>query len=773
MSISHRSNRLKLVGSPSVEQLQNGRYRLSFNCVPLNPRNDWFFANKDRIFAAYGSAQNAAFTIDGLSARTGELYDDMALVNVSLSGGESPVLSLVYETLSSSFVQTKDDTIDHELNGLRRVTRESIAQAGTDFQKTVGTTSITSQIDTESAVTCILSSYRVDDTDSYRKVTETYIQAGTVSRTEDFVGSQDSLVLETIGADPSTPAGFSLASKQESNFEGYQTNRFTFLKNDVKLSESEDKVGSELAISQQWFNPATDKTLSGYSLASKNTSDFEGIKTVEFRFLKDNVLLSESEDKVGSQLAIVKEVFNGTRSAPSGYSLANEQESNVDGIPTRRFTFLKNNVLLSESEDKVGSQLAIVKEVFNGTRSAPSGYTLANEQKSDVDGIPTRRFTFLKNSVLSLQQDFNNGIKRVSAQAFNLTSSQVISALSEITSNHLLVSESESDFQGIPTRTFVYELNLSDAIDYELNGLKRVTRTELSTNDFSEQSIGAAHPSLSGLFIASQNIDNGGVVKRRVTVSIQAGTISKTENNGPAGLPNTFIRTVVSSGTEPTSLGITLSEQQRNVNGYKEFTYRFLEGVTEGSSPDMNSLVEYETVLDVRKPGIIAASKTGSTNAETALLSVTPPSIGKVKALVKVELTTSNHVEIPTALNLDGVSAAAETTVTKTTPIGIDQGSNLSVRVFNTRKNTSRQSFPNHYKSGADVTATFTSASQVIKDGDNIIGETSDESTVTVITLTGSSTAPSTKGLYSQEIDPVFIDASGKQHYRRTSFILI
>lgn len=723
MPISHRTNRLKVIGNPSVEQLQNGRYRMTFNMIPLNPRNDWFNANKARIFADFGTLESAEMSVDGIPPRTGEAYDNMRLIAVE-SGNRSRVeggdyiVQFVYETLSSSFVQTKDDTIDHELNGLRRVTRESIAQAGTDFQKTVGTTSITSQIDTESAVTCILASYQVDDTDSYRKVTETYIQAGTVSRTEDFVGSQDSLVLETIGADPSTPAGFSLASKQESNFQGYQTNRFTFLKNDVKLSESEDKVGSELAISQQWFNPATDKTLSGYSLASKNTSDFEGIKTVEFRFLKDNVLLSESEDKVGSQLAIVK-------------------------------------------------------EVFNGTRSAPSGYTLANEQESDVDGIPTRRFTFLKNSVLSLQQDFNNGIKRVSAQAFNLTSSQVIAALSEITSNHLLVSESESDFQGIPTRTFVYELNLSDAIDYELNGLKRVTRTELSTNNFSEQNIGAAHPTLSGLFIASQNIDNGGDIKRRVTVAIQAGTISKTENNGPAGLPNTFIRTVVSSGIEPTSSGITLSEQRRNVNGYKEFTYRFLEGVTEGSSPDMNSLVEYETVLDVRKPGIISASKTGSANAETALLTVTPPSIGKVKALVKVELTTSNHVEIPTALNLDGVSAAAETTVTKTTPIGIDQGSNLSVKVFNTRKNTSRQSFPNHYKSGAGVTATFTSASQIIKDGDNIIGETSDESTVTVITLTGSSTAPSTKGLYSQEIDPVFIDASGKQHYRRTSFILI
>jgi hypothetical protein len=556
----------------------------------------------------------------------------------SVGSGDDYVIELVYETLSGTFVQVKDDTVDFELNGLRRVQREKIALAGTDVpssEDTVGTDFIDHQIDSETAVRCFLASFEVDDTDSSRTLTQTFIEAGTVSRTEDFVGSQDSLVLETIGADPSTPAGFSIASKQESNFQGYQTNRFTFLKNDVKLSESEDKVGSELAISQQWFNPATDKTLSGYSLASKNTSDFEGIKTVEFRFLKDNVLLSESEDKVASQLAIVKEVFNGTRSAPSGYSLANERESNVDGIPTRRFTFLKNNVLLSESEDKVGSQLAIVKEVFNGTRSAPSGYTLANERKSDVDGIPTRRFTFLKNSVLSLQQDFDDGIKRVSAQAFNLTSSQVIAALSEITSDHLLISESESDFQGIPTRTFVYELNLSDVIDYELNGLKRVTRTELSTNNFSEQNIGTEHPTLSGLFIASQDIDNGGDVKRRVTVVIQAGTLVKDIRPIGDGVLQTTQQDLVTAPTIDADNYI-ISQDTDNFSGLKRFTTSFIsksDGTTLTSSGGGEKLAfEYEKLVPFTFPGVVNVERIGS--------SVFTKLEAPVEAIVKADIYT-------------------------------------------------------------------------------------------------------------------------------------
>jgi hypothetical protein len=159
-------------------------------------------------------------SIDGISARTGAAYSDMRLTDVQTSGGtDSYTVQFTYETLGSSFVQVKDDTIDFELNGLRRVTRTSIAQAGTDFQKTVGTTTITSQIDTETAVTCFLASYEIDDTDSYRQVTEVYIQAGELSRDIRSVGRGVQQTTHQFLVTEGTTTG-DVISRETDDFEG-------------------------------------------------------------------------------------------------------------------------------------------------------------------------------------------------------------------------------------------------------------------------------------------------------------------------------------------------------------------------------------------------------------------------------------------------------------------------------------------------------------------------------------------------------------------------
>ena len=64
----------------------------------------------------------------------------------------------------------------------------------------------------------------------------------------------------------------------------------------------------------------------------------------------------------------------------ANYSLVNKQESNIDGIPTERYTFAKDNVEVSKSEDNVGSQLAIVRTFFNPSSDpTESGYSLAKE----------------------------------------------------------------------------------------------------------------------------------------------------------------------------------------------------------------------------------------------------------------------------------------------------------------------------------------------------------------------------------------------------------
>jgi hypothetical protein len=161
--------------------------------------------------------------------------------------------------------------------------------------------------------------------------------------------------------------------------------------------------------------------------------------------------MSESRDRVGSQLAITQEVFGNDPETPSGYSLASSRESDVDGISTRQFTFLKDNVILSESEDKVGSQRAIVQEVFNGTPETPSGYSLAFSRESDVDGISTRRFTFLKPSVLSrnISRRSNGKLIIETVEAFDETPTATTSGAVEI-------GNDVSNVEGIPTRRFTF-----------------------------------------------------------------------------------------------------------------------------------------------------------------------------------------------------------------------------------------------------------------------------------------------------------------------------
>ena len=236
--------------------------------------------------------------------------------------------------------------------------------------------------------------------------------------------------------------------------EGIPTKRFTFLKDDVELSRSEDKVGSQLAIVTEVFKPAADPTETGYSVARIEVSDVDGIPTKRFTFLKDDAELVRSEDLVGSQLAITTQVFNPTSDPiETGYSLARTEVSDVDGIPTKRFTFLKDDAELSRSEDKVGSQLAITTQVFNPTDDpAEEGYSVARTEVLDLDGIPTKRFTLLKDdAVLSRSIQTKNRGKLILevVEVFNGTPAAD-------TTDAVQIGNEVSDVDGIPTRRFTF-----------------------------------------------------------------------------------------------------------------------------------------------------------------------------------------------------------------------------------------------------------------------------------------------------------------------------
>jgi len=239
MAVSHRTNRLKLIGTPAVEQLQNGRYQLTVNCTTINRREDWYSSNKARIFPDFGSLESAEMSIDGLAPRTGEAYTDMRLVSVqSLTQGDQYIVTLVYETLGASFVQVKDDTIALGTNGLRTVSRTSIAKAGTDIptdDKDIGVDYIDHQIDAETAVSCFLSSYEIDDTDSYREFTRNYIQAGTLSVSESNESEGVVKVTTTFLVTEGTTVGPVIA-KSTGEFSGLKTIAVTTLQDSAGQS---------------------------------------------------------------------------------------------------------------------------------------------------------------------------------------------------------------------------------------------------------------------------------------------------------------------------------------------------------------------------------------------------------------------------------------------------------------------------------------------------------------------------------------------------------
>ena len=495
MSISHRTNRLKLVGQPSVEQLQNSRYRLTVNCTALNTRNDWYSANKDRIFPDYGSLQSAEMSIDGLAPREGEAYADMRLTKVesgnrSMRDGGDYLVVLTYETVGSSFVQVKDDNTDYELNGLRRVTRTSIAEVGTDYAETVGTSFIDHQIDNETAVRCYLASYGIDDTDSFRQVQEVYVEAGILSKTLDNVGSQKAEVIETIGTDPDTPDGYSLASKQESDFEGFQTNRFTFL----------------------------------------------------------------------------------------------------------------------------------------------------------------------KPSILSLQQDFVGGATTIQVSAFEMTEAQVDADLSEVTASHILISQSEGDYEGIITSQFTYEVEDFEVESQAEDGMEIIVRTELSTSDFTAGAIGT--DTYKTLFLTQENIDNGNTIKKRTSRYSEAGvlSISPLEEDGFSIAPSYVYVTTGAPASSMTGLvkpdgtalgsSVTWFEPRvQNVEGFSTYTQQVL-AITLATTVKVHSVDKFFTVTE---PGIMSTGGSFNSAAKSGAATRFPqatqqPRTYRKKATVDVYLTNSNLI---------------------------------------------------------------------------------------------------------------------------------
>ena len=776
MPVYHRTQRLQIFGEkPEIQKLYGSRYRMVVRCVAKNDTKAWYDDNKAQIFADFGSLYSAQMSVDGIDARTGEAYDDMVLVKNEATYTRSGeyVIVFTYETLTDSFVQETEDKVDFDLNGLKRLTRTIIAKDTVAYDSVVGTTTI---VDSSPLLTLAqVSEDQLEASeDGFKRIQEVWLESGTLSETIDNVGSQKAKVIETIGADPATPTGYSLASKQESDFEGFQTNRFTFLKDDVKLSQSEDEVGSQNAITEQWFKPNGSRgTKTGYSLARKEESDVDGIPTERYTFLKDNVELSRSDDLVGSQLAITTQVFNPTFDpTEAGYSLARTEVSDVDGIPTERYTFLKENVELSRSEDKVGSQLAITTEIFKPSADpVEAGYSVARTEVSDVEGIPTKRFTFLKdNVVLSVSEDKVSSQNAVVNEVFNPTS-EAITGIN--TSGNALVGYSEanrteSDYEGIKTIRVQFLKNnvvLSRSIQTKSRGNLILEVVEVFNGTPVAETTGAVK-------IGDEVSDVDGIPTRRFTFAKGDGTIRTSTR--PGRIDGTTEVTVISYGTEVTPTGTLISSSQEEEDGYIQYVNTAIQGTITGTKQT------YKDVVQVEVPGTVSCTTvsvtSGGVSGTIAVPQVTPRKRKTIAATVTVEVLTTPTNTASIAYDLGSISCSVTSTNTSLT---VGPGSTVTVGttavvsdtgyVQNFGASARIQTYPGCYLTTSSSTGevSYITSSQPVASGNTIsrVNTNSTRQTKCIGTGSTSATGYNTTGVIRRNSRPIVTDLDGNTYY--------
>ena len=317
-------------------------------------------------------------------------------------------------------------------------------------------------------------------------------------------------------------------------------------------------------------------------------------------------------------------------------------------------------------------------------------------------------------------------------------------------------------------------------ISYGENGLKKITRVFRAVSGTTSSNVVGTTKfpvvpvaGTTTTYLASSLIEDNTAFAELTEIYLEAGQISISEESGPQGIPNTKVRRYTSQVTEPTSLGIVLSRSTENTSGYKIYNYSFLEGATAGSSPvtEGGEVISYVKNIEVRLAGVVSRDVTSVTGGTISSLNVVPPSVKDVQATISIKLVTTNTISLPVAYNLSGTSCAATLLTTRKTPIGIEQGNSLTVSVFNRSYSANARSFPNSYHTGGG-TSSVTTPAQILRDDDSIIGESLDETTTTSVSMSGSTTAPATTGVYQDEVDPAFLDADGTQYYRRTTYTI-
>ena len=327
---------------------------------------------------------------------------------------------------------------------------------------------------------------------------------------------------------------------------------------------------------EDWFSENVDGSIFA-SLGSLMNSEMEidglgGSESLEGEAYDDMRLIENRLEYTPSGNLVVY-----FRYETLGDTFANEVNDVVDYTTSglRRVT----RVLIAKDDTSYSKEVGVDSISHSVGAGGTLTLPLAGYRIEDNNAYRRVTETWVEEGILAVNTPLVGGQQTVEVQAIGLTEAEVGTLLSEVTASHVLISQSKSDYDGLLTTRYTYEVNSFDVLSASDNGLKLLTRTELATGAFNRATVGTT--TYSSLILAGEEIDNGNTIKKRVSRWVEKGVLSVSQNFKEAstivtvqaiGLNQSQVKSTLS---EVTSSHKLISEQESDYEGLKTTSYIF------------------------------------------------------------------------------------------------------------------------------------------------------------------------------------------------------
>lgn len=329
-----------------------------------------------------------------------------------------------------------------------------------------------------------------------------------------------------------------------------------------------------------------------------------------------------------------------------GDTFANEVDDVVDYTTSglRRVT----RVLIAKADTLYSKEVGVDSISHSVGAGGTLTLPLAGYRIEDNNAYRRVTETWVEKGILAVSTPLVGGQQTVEVQAIGLTETEVGTLLSEVTASHVLISQSTSDYDGLNTIRYTFEVDDFDVVEYTETNLKMVTRTELSETSFAEVTIGTdTYLTAPTLYAGTQTIDNGNTIKKRVTKWLEAGKLFERESNPDDGIKRVTTGWWHAVGT---TVGPIISKDTQNYLGFNVITVETITApdgtdITDGDND--KKVADFETLANWTRPGVVALSeklKNGTSAATKVNVWQQPPCQMKVRAHVEIYFSKSEAI---------------------------------------------------------------------------------------------------------------------------------